>query len=68
MGLHFLDGHQYWTKKEAESSIRRNIRPKERKYFYVKKDQRPQYFSKDEWKQTYTIRVKDYSKILVVEH
>ncbi len=66
MEMHYLDGIQSWTKKEAEDRIKRNIKPKERKYFYVVKETRPSWYPADEWRQTYTIRVKDYSKITII--
>ena len=65
--MHFLDGRQYWTESEAKDVIKRVIPLKDRKYFYVVKEKRPSWYSSsDRWKQVYTIRVKDYSKIKVV--
>lgn len=63
--MHYLDGLQYFSKKEAEDKIKRNVPKKERKYFYVHKDKKPDWYYSD-WKQTYTIRVKDYSKINII--
>ncbi len=67
MALHWLDGRQYWTESEAKEAIKRGVQPKDRKYFYVVKEKRPSWYSSsDKWKQTYTVRVKDYSRIRVV--
>jgi hypothetical protein len=63
--MHYLDGYQALSLVDAKNRIKRNIPLKERKYFYVVKDERPIWYS-GPWKQTYTIRVKDYSKIKVI--
>ena len=65
--MHFLDGYQFYSKEEAQKTIKKVVPKKEQKYFYVEKDEKPSWYSGDKWNQTFTIRVKDYKKIKIVQ-
>jgi hypothetical protein len=68
MEMHYLDGYQFYSRKEAQDKIKNVVPKKEQKYFFVEKEEKPSFYSSDmKWKQTWTIRVKDYSKIKIVQ-
>ena len=57
------EGLQYYSVKEAKRSMRM-ISSEQRKKLCVTKDERPQWYPEEKWRQTYTLTHKRKAKIL----